>query len=100
MKKTILQTLSRILRPTNSIDIKDDANIEWMGDQICLTKKNYPVMQDDFREEIIKDTKDAQHKISISIRAIREGLFEVNGVIFNADTPLEAQAKYLRNRKK
>ncbi len=35
----------------------DDRNVEWFGDQVDLKKKNYPVMQDDYREEI----QDAKH---------------------------------------
>ncbi len=34
-----------------------DKNIEWYGPDICLKKKNYPQLEDDFREEII-DKKD------------------------------------------
>ncbi len=29
-----------------------DVNISWHGPDVCLKKKNYPEMKDDFREEI------------------------------------------------
>ena len=34
-----------------------DRNVEWYGPHICLKKKNYPQLEDDFREEIM-DKKD------------------------------------------
>ncbi len=29
-----------------------DVNVSWHGPDVCLKKKNYPAMKDDFREEI------------------------------------------------
>lgn len=37
--------------------LKADQNVEWHGPDVCLSKKNYPEMKDDFREKV-EDEKD------------------------------------------
>lgn len=36
----------------------DDTNIEWMGPDVCLKKKNYPELKDDHRTGVENETKD------------------------------------------
>lgn len=97
MIKNTIQMLGRIFRPKKEPEIYIDSNIEWMGDHVCLNRKHYPEMMHDHRTGIL--TEEEKNKMTISIKAIKEGTFEVNGVIMYADTPLEAQRKYLRQKK-
>ncbi len=68
-----------------------DENIEWHGDKICLKRKNYPGMKDDFREY----TTEEKNKMKIHLKAKKKGMWEVNGVIIYADSAIEAQNRYL-----
>ena len=53
----ILKKIINLLKTTKS----NDEHIEWSGDNICLKRKHYPTMNDDFRHGIgeVKCQKDS-----------------------------------------
>ena len=88
-----MKVIKRFSKKKRAIYLQEDKNIEWMGDQICLAKKNYPHL------ELKQEPGEEDNTIMMASRQMKEGMFEVNGVVLYAETIIEAQRKYLRKKK-